>query len=187
MSDVDRVRDAFVQLWGSMGPLWGVPPTTARVFGYLFARAESANADQIGEELALSRGAVSMAVRELRDWGLVHVDRGTEGRALLYRPEADIEKAVRNIVATRKRREWDPILSHLREWIPRLEADRSAEAAVLRERLREIEALVALADTMAETFLEGGLLQGLGLKLLVARAGRKHKRTSARAKRSGKR
>ena len=28
---------------------------------------------------------------------------------------------------------------------------------------------------LAETFLEGGLLQGLGLKLLVANAGRKHK------------
>ena len=28
---VDRVRESFVQLWGSLGTFWGVSPTTARV------------------------------------------------------------------------------------------------------------------------------------------------------------
>ena len=32
MSEIDDVRRAFVQLWGSMGPFWGIAPTTARVF-----------------------------------------------------------------------------------------------------------------------------------------------------------
>ena len=183
MSETDDVREAFVRLWGSMGPFWGVPPTSARVYGWLISRAEPATADEIVEGLSISRGAVSMACRELRDWGLVHAERSAGSRQATYRPETDLEKAIRGIVQARKRREWDPILAHLREWIPRLESERSPEAKVFRERLRSIEALVAMADSMAESFLKGGLVEKLGLKVLVAAAGRKAGREAAKEKR----
>lgn len=179
MSGTDDVRNAFVELWGNMGPFWGVPPATARVYGFLISRTESQTADEIVEGLGMSRGAVSMACRELRDWGLVHLERSSGTRQLAYRPETDLERAIRSIVQARKRREWDPLLQHLREWIPRLEAERSAEAAVFRERLESIEALVSMADSMAESFLKGGLVQKLGLKALIASAGKK-KRASRR-------
>jgi len=173
MSELADVRQAFVELWGSLGPFWGVPPATARVFGFLLSKRESQTADEIVEDLGMSRGAVSMACRELRDWGLLHLERSAGSRQLAYRPETDLEHAIRNIEQARKRREWDPLLDHLRHWIPRLEAERSAEAAVFRERLVDIEALVAMADSMAESFLKGGLVHKLGLKVLIASAGRK--------------
>ena len=178
MSDTESVREAFVQLWGSMGPFWGVPPTTARVYGWLVSKKDSATADEIVDGLGLSRGAVSMACRELRDWGLIHPDRAPGSRQISYRPETDLEKAIRNIVQARKRREWDPILEHLREWIPKLQAERSAEAQVFRDRLKSIEALVGMADSMAESFLKGGMVPRLGLKMLVASASRKRGRKS---------
>jgi hypothetical protein len=76
-------------------------------------------------------------------------------------------------VAARKRREWDPILEKLREWIPELESERSSDAQVFRDRLKNIEALVGMVDSMAESFLNGGIVQSLGLKVLVAAAGKK--------------
>jgi DNA-binding transcriptional regulator GbsR (MarR family) len=170
MSETESVRDAFVGLWGAMGPFWGVPPATARVFGWLISQDEAATADDIMDGLDMSRGAVSMACRELRDWGLVHVDRETGGRQIRYRPETDLEKAIRNIVQTRKRREWDPMLERLRDWIPRLERERTAEAQVFRDRLKAIESLVGTVDAMAESFLKGGMVRSLGLKVLVAAA-----------------
>ena len=176
MTGTETIREDFVRLWGSLAPFWGVPPTTARVYGWLLSRKDSATADDIVDGLGLSRGAVSMACRELRDWGLIHDDRPSGSRQSSYRPETDLEKAIRNIVQTRKRREWDPILEHLREWIPRLEAERSADAQMFRDRLKAIEALVGLADSMAESFLKGGMVHRLGLKVLVAAAGRKSKK-----------
>lgn len=170
MNETESVRRAFVQLWGSMGAFWGVPPTTARVYGWLLSKKDHATADDIVEGLEMSRGAVSMACRELRDWGLIHPERESGSRQVSYRAETDLEKAIKNIVQARKRREWDPILAHLREWIPKLEADRSPEAAVFRERLKSIESLVGMADSMAESFLKGGMVQRLGLKVLVAAA-----------------
>jgi DNA-binding transcriptional regulator GbsR (MarR family) len=176
MTETDAIREEFVRLWGSMGPFWGVPPTTARVYGWLLSRPDSATADEIVSGLGLSRGAVSMACRELRDWGLIHDDRPSGSRQSSYRPETDLEKAIRNIVQTRKRREWDPILEHLRTWIPRLTAERSADAQIFRDRLKALEALVGLADSMAESFLKGGMVNRLGLKVLVAAAGRKRRK-----------
>lgn len=161
------VRDDFVQLWGSLGTFWGVSPTTARVFGWLFSRHEPADANEIMDGLELSRGAVSMACRELREWGLVTTETAAGVRRTLYRPVTDLERVVRHVIQIRKRREWDPILENLRKWIPELESDPSPEAAVFAERLRAIETLVDLADTMAERFLSGDTVSNLGLKVLV--------------------
>lgn len=163
----ERVRESFVQLWGRLAPFWGISPSAARIHAWLLARAEPATADEISEGLALSRGAVSMGCAELQEWGLVRAERPSGARRAVFAPETDQERAVRNIVSTRKRREWDPILESLRDWIPDLSSERSADAKVLRERLRTIEALTALADSMASVFLSGGTVRNLGLKLLV--------------------
>ncbi len=171
MNTVDQVRDSFVQLWGSMGQFWGISPTTARVHSWLLSRAEPADTDEIMAGLEMSRGAVSMACRELREWHLIQAEKAPGARRVTHRPSTDLEKVVRNIVQIRKRREWDPVLESLREWIPQLERDASADAAVFRQRLEALEALVSLADSMAEVFLKGGLLGKVGLRLLVKAAG----------------
>jgi DNA-binding transcriptional regulator GbsR (MarR family) len=176
MGETEAVRDAFVQLWGRMGPFWGVSPAAARVYGFLLSRADGATAEEIVDGLSMSRGAVSMAARELRDWGLSTASKEPGERGVLHRAESDLEKSIRNIVLVRKRREWDPILEHLREWIPRLRADRSRDAALFRERLEAIEGLVGLADSLAENFLKGGVVGNLGLKMMVAAAKRKQGR-----------
>jgi DNA-binding transcriptional regulator GbsR (MarR family) len=175
MNHTETVRQQFVQLWGNMGPFWGVSPATARVYGWLISKKESATSDEIMAGLEMSRGAVSMACRELRDWGLISIEKESGSRQVSYRPETDLEKAMRNIVQTRKRREWDPILERLREWIPELESERSAESQVFRERLNAIESLVGMVDSMAESFLKGGMLHRIGLKMLVATAKKRSK------------
>lgn len=174
-SVLEDVRRAFVQLWGAMGSFWGIPPTTAQVHSYLLSQAEAQDTDEIMNGLELSRGAVSMACRELRDWGLVHVEKPPGSRRVSFRPATDLVRVIRNIVEMRKRREWDPVLDSLREWIPRLRSEHSDEAEVLRQRLVELEGLLAAADSLIEGFLRGGLVGKLGLKLLVRSASEEHR------------
>ena len=176
-SAVDAVRDDFVRLWGSLGTFWGVSPTTARVFGWLFSREGGAEAEDIMDALDLSRGAVSMACKELRDWGLLHAERVAGSRRTIYSSERDLEKVVRHVVQIRKQREWDPILENLREWLPALESEAGPDAEFLMARLRAVESLAALADSMIERLLKGGTVTNLGLKVLVGgaqRRARKH-------------
>ncbi len=164
---VAHVREAFVTLWGSLGTFWGVSPTTARIFGWLFARSEAAGAEEIMDALELSRGAVSMACRELREWGLVTSERLPGSRRIGYRAESDLEKVTRHVVRIRKQREWDPILENLRDWIPELQEDPSPDAQVLRDRLVALERLVGLADSVVDSFLRGGVVSNLALRHLV--------------------
>ena len=180
-ADTRRIADDFVQLWGRLGPLWGVTPVAARMYAWLLCQAEPQEAEVIGETLGISRGAVSMGCAELVDWRLVHADRVAGSRRIVYRPETDPERVIRSIVQTRKRREWDPILEHLRPWLADLRGDRSAEAARLRARLEAIERLITVADEFADRFLQGSRVQRLGLKAVVAfargSASRKVRRT----------
>jgi len=172
-----RVRDELRALWGRLGPFWGVPPSTARVYAHLLSTADAADGESIAEALAMSRGAVSTACRELADWGLVHAARPTGSRRVLYRVEESPERVIRGIVRTRKRREWDPILENVRAWRAALAAGRSREAVVLRQRLAEIEGLVGLVDSMADAFLQGRIVPRLGMKALVRAARKKTRNT----------
>lgn len=181
------VRDELVQLWSRLGQFWGIPAGTARVYAWLLGCPHGAGSDEIMTGLTMSRGAVSMACKELRDWGLVVAVQDPGQRRVRHAVQDDLASVVRNIVETRKRREWDPILAAVRDWIPRLESTSSAEAAVLRERLEAIEACVGMADAMALRFLDGGRLTGLGLRTLTAaaRAGtRRHRNTHNKSKAS---
>ena len=157
-ADTRRIADDFVQLWGRLGPLWGVTPVAARMYAWLLCQAEPQEAEVI-----------------------VHADRVAGSRRIVYRPETDPERVIRSILQTRKRREWDPILEHLRPWLADLRGDRSAEAARLRARLEAIERLITVADEFADRFLQGSRVQRLGLKAVVAfargSASRKVRRT----------
>jgi DNA-binding transcriptional regulator GbsR (MarR family) len=180
MSELEQVRADFVALWGSLAPFWGVTPATGRVYAWLLSSAVGATAEDLMAGLDMSRGAVSMAARELRDFGLLEVTREPGSRQQVLRPVTDLERAIRGIVQARKRREWDPLLERLRAWIPRLQRERSREASAFAERLREIEGLVGLADSMADSFLKGGLVQRLGIGMLVRSAKKKGKQKSSR-------
>jgi DNA-binding transcriptional regulator GbsR (MarR family) len=177
-SAVASVRSEFVQLWGRLGPFWGISPTGAKVYAQLVASPDGQEAEDLAAALGLSRGAVSMACRELLDWGLIQVERPAGSRRLRYRIEADPERVIRRIVATRKRREWDPMLERLRDWRARLARERSREGSLLDERLGEIENLVDRIDRLAAAFLRGGLVPPLGLRALAAVARRPGKRSA---------
>lgn len=181
MAEIDDVRRSLTQLFGRLSNFWGIGPASGRLYAWLLSEQESVTAEQLMEALQMSRGAVSMAARELVDLGLVIQEQESGSRRVVYRVEADLERAIRNIIHARKRLEWDPLLANLREWGGRLERDRSEDAAVLRERLASIEALIGLADSMADSFLKGGMVQKLGLKMLIGAASARRRRGKANA------
>ncbi len=118
------------------------------------------------EGLKMSRGAASMACRELRDWGLISLEKESGARQVFYRPETDLEKGdAQHRAGPQAPRVGPHLPERLREWIPELESERSAEAQVFLDRLRAIESLVGMVDSMAESFLKGGVLHSLGLKV----------------------
>ncbi len=172
MSATEEIREEFVQLWGHLAGFWGITPAAGRILGWLISRVEPADAEEIGAALGMSRGAVSMATRELSDWGLTRSSKRPSSRKLLYEPETELEKIIKSIIQTRKRREWDPILQHMDSWLPTLERQKSKDAEAFHERLSEIQTVLIAVDEMAASFLAGGVVQNLGLRVILGKAHR---------------
>lgn len=175
----EDIRGEFIQLWSQLAKIWGVSAATARVYAWLFSQANGGEVDEIMAGLSVGRGTVSMACRELLEWGLITSEQQAGSRRTRYRVETDLARVIRNVVLHRKAREWDPILEHTRDWIPRLEPDRSPEAGLFRERLRALAGCLALADAAVLRLLAGESLGDVDLHNL---AGTTRNRPQTRAR-----
>jgi len=146
----EAIRLRLADAWGEMGAAWGVAPAIARVQAYLMTRQAPLTEREVREALGLSHRAASLALNEAVSWGLV--ERVSEPRrvgrrgpaGVAYQAIGDHWRWFGRVVAERKTREGDPIISLLE----RSGAEAEAE---LREHPGAPE-LVALHEWLS-TFL----------------------------------
>ena len=62
----------FVEHWGMMARSWGINSTMGELFALLYITGTDWAADDLRNWLRVSRGNVSMNLRELLAWGVVH-------------------------------------------------------------------------------------------------------------------
>lgn len=85
-------RQSFVNAMGDTMAAWHLPRTTGRVYGYLLLRGEPSASEELREELTLSSGAVSTAIRELVLWGLARTIPQPGSRRLLVEAAGGFEQ-----------------------------------------------------------------------------------------------
>lgn len=112
-SELAEVVREFVEHWGLMARSWGINATMGELFALLYVTGTDWTAEELRARLNISRGNVSMNLRELMAWGVVHRVHRTGERREFYRAEADVWTLFRRILAERKRRELDPTLGVL--------------------------------------------------------------------------
>ena len=95
----DETVRLFVEHWGMMARSWGINATMGELFALLYITGGEWTADALKEWLDVSRGNVSMNLRELMSWGVVHkVHRQGEIRREFYRGETDVWTLFRRIL-----------------------------------------------------------------------------------------
>ncbi|QFY09805.1 transcriptional regulator [Nonomuraea phyllanthi] len=80
--NADR-RGSFIVSVGDLLASWNLPHATGRVYGLLLVSEAPLSLDMIAAELALSKGSVSTAVRQLDSWGLARTIPQPGSRRLL--------------------------------------------------------------------------------------------------------
>ena len=108
-------RDRFINSWGSLGSSWGVSRTMAQVHALLLLAPECLSADEIMDELKISRGNANMNIRALIDWGLVFKELKPGERKEFFIAEKDMWEVFRRILIQRKKKELEPMLKVLDE------------------------------------------------------------------------
>ena len=119
----DEVVRQFVEHWGVMARSWGINATMGELFALLYITGIDWTADALRQWLRISRGNVSMNLRELMSWGVVHKTHRQGHRREFYRAEDDVWTLFRRILTERKRRELDPTLLVLERTVRMIQAD----------------------------------------------------------------
>lgn len=138
MENIDHVKEKFILHWGEMGSLWGINRTMAQIHALLFISKNPLSANEIMSELEISRGNVSMALRELIAWGIASRVHVKGERREYYTTEKDVWTMFRIIARERKKREVDPTINVLRDSVAQLNAISEPDAAYERERLESL-------------------------------------------------
>jgi DNA-binding transcriptional regulator GbsR (MarR family) len=106
----EQLIQQFVEHWGLMARAWGINSSMGELFALLYISGTDWSAEDLRQRLGVSRGNVSMNLRELLAWGVVHKVHRAGERRELFRAEADVWTLFRKILTERKRRELDPTL-----------------------------------------------------------------------------
>ncbi len=146
LADNPVIRE-FVEHWGVMARSWGINATMGELFALLYITGVDWTAEDLCARLKVSRGNVSMNLRELIAWGVVHKIHRQGERREFFRAETDVWTLFRRILTERKRRELEPtlaVLSQTREYVVR-----HVELAPLEERIVSLSRFFDLINTLA--------------------------------------
>lgn len=141
----------FIESWGSMGILWGINRSMARIHAYLLLSEEPVDSEQISTFLNISRGNTSMCLKELRNWGVVQRVNISGDRRDFYVAEPDTWKMLYRIAVGRKTREYDPALHALRQLLTEMDENKSEK---VHARLAQVEDILTTLDHFLNRFLE---------------------------------
>ena len=98
---LDEGKQKFLQSWGALGSSWGINRTMAQIHALLLISPEALSADEIMEELQISRGNANMNIRALIDWGLVFKELKPGERKEFFVAEKDMWEVVKCIITQR--------------------------------------------------------------------------------------
>ncbi len=135
----------FVSHFGEMGSRWGINRTVGQIYALIFVSTHPLHADDIGDALEISRSNVSMGLKELQAWRLVHLRHLPGDRREYFEAPTDAWEIFRTLAEERRRREIEPTLSMLRNAL--LEEATTDEDRIAQQRMRSMHDLIELMTT----------------------------------------
>lgn len=126
----------------------------AQIHALLLIAPEPLSADEIMEELNISRGNTNMNVRELINWGIVDKVLVPGERKEYFVAEKDIWKVGTAITRERKKRELDPMLRVL-QGLQKVEGDNKDKSVkAFRDAIQGIYKFAQQTDNTLNTMIK---------------------------------
>lgn len=145
--ELSRKAEAFVSHFGEMSSRWGFNRTVGQMLALLVVRSTSLNADEIAQTLHISRGNVSMGLKELQSWRLIRLERVPGDRKDYFTIAGSISDMARIVFEERRKREIDPTLSLLRDHL--LDTPVNEEEVHAQQQMAELHDLLELLTQWA--------------------------------------
>lgn len=164
-----RAVDLASEAMSELVTFWGFKSSMGRIWTVLYLSKEPLAADIIASRTGLSAGAVSMAIAELDQWGIIRREAVGDARKRHYGAETDVWGIVRRIFREREVRLVGRAVERFGEAITAVEAalvlDPSDEdLRFMLERLRGLYDLARLGQGLLLRFADIGRLSLLPIR-----------------------
>lgn len=152
--DLREGKEKFIQAWGTLGSNWGINRTMAQVHALLMISPQALSAEEIMEELNISRGNANMNLRALIDWGLVEKELKPGERKEYFSAEKDIWRVFKQVVKERRKRELEPVFRVLDE-VKNIEGNKNDKnVKAFTEAVEGIQKVASKADKVLDTVIK---------------------------------
>lgn len=148
---LESVQNKFLGSVGRISDAFGLNGFVAKLYGILYLNAKSLSLDEMADALGVSKGNVSINIRELEKWGAVRKVWVRGSRKDFYEAELDIKKVFSNKLKSSMQKrisEISAVLTESRRIMESANGELNEEekniAKGYEERLKKIEELKSL-------------------------------------------
>lgn len=151
--EYSEAKQKFIQAWGTLGSNWGINKAMAQIHALLLLATEPLSAEEIMEQLQMSRGNVNMNLRALMDWGIVKKEHKVGERKEFFTTGKDVWDLAKQVSKERRRREIEPILNVLEE-VQKVSGDNKREVAEFKKVTGDLFDFSVKVDSMIDKFIK---------------------------------
>jgi DNA-binding transcriptional regulator GbsR (MarR family) len=151
-SQTHEIRHGLMETMGRITSFWGFSKIMGQLYGLLYLSPNPLTLDEMAENLAISKGNVSINIRALERWNMVRQVWVKGDRKDFYEAETDFWKIIKGVLKGREKKEFDQALGSLGGLRKKTEEvhkkERSADTAFALERLKKLEDFVSTMDQL---------------------------------------
>jgi DNA-binding transcriptional regulator GbsR (MarR family) len=151
--EYNDAKHKFIQAWGTLGSNWGINKAMAQIHALLLLAIEPLSAEEIMDQLQMSRGNVNMNLRALMDWGIVKKEHRVGERKEYFSTGKDVWELAKQVSRERRRREIEPILNVLAE-IQNVTGDNKKTVTEFKKVTKDLFDFSHKVDSMIEKFIK---------------------------------
>jgi len=148
----EDAKQQFISTWGELGINWGINRAMGHIHALLLISPEPMCAEEIMEDLQISRGNANMNLRALMDWGLAYRSSKPGERKDYFTAEKDFWNVFRKTLEKRKTKELNPMLDMIKD-ISQVEAtDKYSEE--FKNVIYELDRISSAADKALDKLIQ---------------------------------
>ena len=151
-TELTEIKANFTQGLSQISQFWGLPKSMGAIFAVLYLSPSALSLDEIVEETAFTKGAISTSVRTLARMGLVHRQTKLGDRKDYYIAEDDFYKVIRSILKGRESSEFSRAIDSVGQTLVDLQASpnqgRSEEWQFAENRVAEMKSFFDSLDNL---------------------------------------
>lgn len=150
-----QAQEALVRALGRQSAFWGLGRTAGEMYAVLYLSMTPVSLEELARSLGVTKGNVSIAIRQLEQLGMVRRSWNTGDRRVFFDAETDFWKIAHTVLGLRQKPEFDQSFALVEESIQLLEqAEPSPATDHAKQRLASLEEFYRLLDSVVGLALQ---------------------------------